>query len=236
MITKKCPYCGKEILDVYERCNNCNELLNKEDENSNGKEYIEKHKSNILTLLCFIAILFAFISFAQVLFSILNYYGIRNSIIISIKNIFIFIPEWFTTLFGSTIFIILIYAIIKYYHSIINDTHLFYQLIFLEILIGLLELLSIYQGKNISYALMILIPMITIYIMGIMLLIGIKLTISNKKNLLHKLGIGFIALSITRTLELTLIIFFGEIAIIGLLLNLFFKIYTLYQIKNLFAK
>ena len=222
MITKKGPYCGKDILNASERCENCKE--------------VERHKSTILIILCFIAILFAFISFGQSLFSTLLPYNISNSIIVSIKNIFVYIPGWITILVNRTILVILLGAIIKYYFSIIKDTHLFIQLIFLEIILGILELSSSYQGKEISYAFMVLIPIVSIYIMVIMFLIGIRLTKSSKKNLFYKLGIGFIGLSITIPLELILIIFFWKIAPIGVLLNLFFIVYTLYQIKNLFAQ
>lgn len=239
MIKKKCPYCGEEISSEFETCDNCKDLIKKKAENliynPDNKE-VERHRSTLLSILCFIAILFAFISFGQNLFGIFHSYRINNSIIVSIKNIFEYTSGWITILVSKTILIILLGAIIKYYYSIIKDTHLFIQLIFLELLLGILELLSSYQGKDISFALMALIPIVSIYIMVIMFLIGFRLIKSSKNDLLYKLGIGFIGLSITIPLELILVLFFWKIALIGLVLNLFFMVFTFSQINNLFKK
>lgn len=240
MIKKRCPYCGEEISNEFESCENCKELIKKKAEDlinitNNNKEFV-RHKSNILSILCFIGIFFEFISFGQDLFGVLHPYNISNIVIVCIKNIFTYIPEWFTIIFRKSIFIILLGGIIKYYHPIIKDSHLFFQLVFLEFILGILELLSAYQGREISYSLMLFIPIVSIYIMVIMFLIGKMLIKSNNKDLFFKLGIGFIALSITIPLELILILFFGKIAVIGLLLNLSFMIFTFSQINKLFAK
>lgn len=239
MTEKRCHYCGEVILNDFGCCENCKELIKKKAENlvyiKNNKEFV-RHKSNVLSILCFIGIIFEFISFGQDLFNVLHPYNISNIVIVCIKNIFTSIPEWFTIIFSKTIFIILLGGIIKFYHPIIKHSHLFFQLVFLEFILGILELLSSYQGMNISYAIMLFIPIVSIYIMVIMFLIGKRLLKSKNKDLFYKLGIGFIALSITRPLELILILFFWKIASIGLLLNLFFMIFTFTQINKLFAK
>lgn len=239
MTEKRCHYCGEVILNDFGCCENCKELLKKKAENlvyvKNNKEFV-RHKSNILAILCFIGIFFEFISFGQDLFNVLYPYGLNNNLIVSIKNIFIFIPEWVTIILDKSIFIILLGAIVKFYHPIIKHSHLLFQLVFLELILGVLELISYYQGINISYSLMLFVPLVTIYIMVIMFLIGKMLIKSNNKDLFFKLGIGFIALSITIPLELILVLFFWKIAVIGLLLNLSFMIFTFSQINKLFAK
>lgn len=239
MIKKRCPYCGEEISNEFESCENCKELIKKKAEEliyKTDNKGLVRHKSNLLSILCFIGIFFEFISFGQDLFGVLHPYNINNMVIVCIKNIFTYIPEWIPIIFRKTIFIFLLGAIIKYYHPIIKDSHLFFQLIFLEFILGILEIFSSYQGMEISYALMLFIPIVSIYIMVIMFLIGKRLLKSKNKDLFYKLGIGFIALSITIPLELILILFFWKMASIGLLLTLLFMIYTYYQINQMFAK
>jgi hypothetical protein len=180
--TKKCPYCGEEILAVAKKCKHCGEWIEEEIQESRTvlqisdteENYSQAYKhAGSMTWICYAAILVAVIGGLQDLDP--DMLPHKYSFFIDLA---IFIPESLTILAGAVLWIVLFWNLKNLFSKKLHG--LFITLIVLE---AFKELLAILDTSSVeeNTSLVILVFFVLMLYLIIMFILGTKLSGSVSK-------------------------------------------------------
>lgn len=174
MQTKRCPYCGEEILEAAIKCKHCGEWLN-----GAAPDKPVQHSSDYtwVSVICCIAIFFVIISMLQdlPLYESPLEDGSKSGVLMDFVNLAREIPQWFVYVVMSAMWGLALFGLWKFCRERRFDTGPLLTLIGIiagTILLGLLEtggLIELNAFKSLKYYLLyVLILNVPLAVVGIM--------------------------------------------------------------------